>query len=396
MSRAANGRSSIVPGKDGRWHGYVSLGTGPNGKPVRKHVAGRTKSAVTEKVTELEAQRARNGGRAASGPLRVGDWLAEWLVVIERTRKPRYHEWAESLVRSHAEPISGIVLTKLTVRDIDELLFAKAAEVSSGRAAALHRCLRAALNVAVKRGVATTNPCVHATVPRAEEPEIEPLLLHEVKGILAAADKTRMPARWSVALALGLRQGEALGLRWSDIDLDGGSLSVAQQFQRIAWKHNCRQATPDHKPSKCPERSGGGWKFETVKSKAGRRTVALPEVLADQLREHRRRQATERLAAGSAWQDYDLVFARADGHPLHPTVDNGAWRRLLAAASIRPARLHDARHTAATLLLYQGVDGRIVMSLLGWSQVSLLARYQHVIDPMRREAATKMGAAIWG
>jgi integrase len=122
----------------------------------------------------------------------------------------------------------------------------------------------------------------------------------------------------------------------------------------------------------------------------------MPEVLVEQMRDHRKTQAAERLAAGPAWVDHDLVFCRLDGHPLHPTVDNKDWGKLLDAAGVDRARLHDARHTAATLLLAQGVDGQVVMGLLGWSQASLLTRYQHVIDPMRRDAANKIGQAIWG
>lgn len=152
---------------------------------------------------------------------------------------------------------------------------------------------------------------------------------------------------------------------------------------------------PEHRPSQCPGRTGGGWVFEDVKSRAGRRTVALPDQLAEQLRSHRATQHVARLAAGPAWQDWDLVFPRADGHPQHYSTDAGAWDTVLATAGVPRLRLHTARHTAATMLLAQGVDGRVVMSVLGWSQPSLLMRYQHVVDPMRRDAATRIGQAYW-
>jgi integrase len=174
------------------------------------------------------------------------------------------------------------------------------------------------------------------------------------------ANERRQSARWSIAYALGLRQGEALGLRWRDLDLDESVMKVTNQLQRIGWKHGCGEAHPDHKPMRCPTRSGGSWRLEATKSRAGKRRLVMPEVLVEQMRDHRN------------------------------------WRTLLDEVGLPPSRLHDARHIAATLLLAQGVDGRVVMGLLGWSQASLLTRYQHVIDPMRRDAADKMGQAIWG
>ena len=114
-----------------------------------------------------------------------------------------------------------------------------------------------------------------------------------------------------------------------------------------------------------------------------------------QLREHRRDQAAQRLAAGPAWHEHDLVFPRTDGHPKHPSVDAKAWRTLTQSAGVPPLRLHYARHTTATMLLAQGVDGRVVMALLGWSQASLLTRYQHVLEPMRRDAAARIDQAYW-
>lgn len=107
-------------------------------------------------------------------------------------------------------------------------------------------------------------------------------------------------------------------------------------------------------------------------------------------------QAQERLQAGPAWIDSDLLFPQSDGSPIDPRSDHRAWKALLVAANVRSARLHDARHTAATILLAQGVDGRVVMNLMGWSQAVLLTRYQHVIDSLRIQAAARVGSAIWG
>jgi integrase len=396
-TRSANGRSSIYRDAAGTWHGWVTMGRDETGRPVRKHVRDRTRAAVTERVADLENQRARSAGlAAANGRQTLGDWLEEWLVLIKRSRKPRTFTTYDSLIRAHCQHLRDRKLCDVTVRQIDDLLDHVATTVSPTTAGNLHRTLRAAFSIAVRRGLITANPCRYATVPRVSHTEVQPFTVQEVHRLLAVAVGERNAARWAVALALGLRQGEALALQWGDIDLGSGSLAVRRQLQRHSWEHGCNDAEPQHTPAKCPRRHSGGLRFDDTKTGAGRRVLAIPPQMLPQLLDHRRAQAAERLKAGSAWQDLDLVFPRPDGSPADPRNDHRAWKTLLARADIRDARLHDARHTAATLLLAQGVDGRVVMSLMGWSQAVLLTRYQHVIDSMRIEAAAKLGNAIWG
>lgn len=396
-TRSANGRSSIYRDSTGTWHGWVTIGRDDNGKPVRRHVRGRTRGAVTERVTALENERANSSGlAAANGRQTFGDWLDEWLVHIKRSRKPKTFSTYEALVRTHCQQLRDVKLHEVTVRQIDDLLDRVASTVSPTTAGNLHRTLRAAFAIAVRRGLVSANPCRYATVPRVVHTEVQPLTIQEVHRLLAVATDDRNAARWSVALALGLRQGEALALKWDDIDLDSGTLAVRRQLQRQPWEHGCTAAEPQHRPALCPRRHSGGLRFDDTKSGAGRRALAIPPQMVPQLLSHRRAQAAARLTMGSAWQDFDLVFPRPDGSPADPRSDHRAWKTLLARAGIRDARLHDARHTAATILLAQGVDGRVVMSLMGWSQAVLLTRYQHVIDSMRIDAAARVGSAIWG
>ncbi|TDD27165.1 hypothetical protein E1218_11235 [Kribbella turkmenica] len=145
----------------------------------------------------------------------------------------------------------------------------------------------------------------------------------------------------------------------------------------------------------CPERSGGEWEFKKPK---GRKTqpVPIPEPLIPLLRAHKAAQAAERLAAGSAWNDRDLVFRRPDGRPIDPTDDRKEWRALLDEVGVPPARFHDARHTAATLLLEQGVDIRVVQEILGHSSLAVTKRDTHVTSRLARDAADRMGKALWG
>ena len=131
----------------------------------------------------------------------------------------------------------------------------------------------------------------------------------------------------------------------------------------------------------------------------GRRTRsrAEPAQLVAALRVHRSEQVTERTRAGSAWTDHGLVFTQPNGNPIDPRQDWAAWKTLLRVACVRDARLHDARHTAATLLLVEGVPARVVMQVLGHSQIGLtLGTYSHVVPELAQEAAASMGRALWG
>jgi integrase len=240
------------------------------------------------------------------------------------------------------------------------------------------------------------------------------------------AGKHRNAARWAVALTLGLRQGEALGLRWPLVDLTARKLRVRHGLQRRTWQHGCNdphqcgaryhKTTPcktgcrRHKltcPTPCPpgcsgharwcpQRQGGGLVLDDVKSKAGRRTVALPGPLLDLLSAHREIQAQERLTAGSLWEDHGYVFAQPNGRPIDPKADHQAWKDLLDEAGVREARLHDARHTAATMLLVLNVGTRAVMDMMGWSSSSMAARYQHVTNDLRHDIADSLGGLFWG
>ena len=262
----------------------------------------------------------------------------------------------------------------------------------------IHRVLSRSLKVAVRRGRVARNVCALIDPPSVVRVEVQPLTAANAKAILSAAKARRNAARWSVALALGLRQGEALGLMWKDIDLEAGSLTVRRALQRRPYQHGCDAAPCGRKrAAECPQRSAGGLVMVEPKSLAGRRTIALPAPLIAGLRAHRTAQLAERLLAGSMWQDRGLVFASECGAPIDASTDWARWKELLAAAGVRDARLHDARHTAATLLLTQKVPARVVMAILGHSQISLtLGTYSHVAPELAHEAAERMASALWG
>ena len=145
----------------------------------------------------------------------------------------------------------------------------------------------------------------------------------------------------------------------------------------------------------CPARHSGGLVIVEPKSRAGRRVVSLPSPVARALLAHEDAQAEERAHAANLWREQGWVFAQPTGTPIDPRADYGEWKELLAAASVREARLHDARHTAATFLLVLGVSDRTAMDVMGWSKADMAKRYMHVPDELRRSVAKQVGELLW-
>ena len=229
------------------------------------------------------------------------------------------------------------------------------------------------LNQAQRWGLVARNSAALVNGPRVERYEIRPFTPEEARTFLANVRGHRLEALYSVALTLGLRQGEALGLRWQDVDLQLGYLRVAKQLQRIEGKLQLVEP-------------------KTAKS---RRTIVMPPSITAALRAHRELQAAELRRQGGKRNPLDLIFTRENGGPLDGTVVTHQFHRLLDQAHLDQRRFHDLRHSCATLLLAQGVPARVVMEILGHSQIALtMNTYAHVIPELRRNAADRMEALI--
>ncbi|MEO3765404.1 tyrosine-type recombinase/integrase [Streptomyces sp. B8F3] len=396
-SRQPNGASSIYQGKDGRWHGYVTVGVKDDGRPDRRHVTAKTRALVTKKVRDLERERDAGTVRKAGKSWTIQSWLQHWireiapLSVSENTLSSY-----EVAVRVHLVPGLGAHrLTRLQPEHLERFYQRMQANGSKPATAhQAHRTMRVALGEAVRRGHLTVNVAKVAKAPRLEEEEIEPYSVEEVQRLLLAAEKQRPTARWVIALALGLRQGEVLGLRWADVDLDAQILRVRRGRLRPKYAHGCGD-TCGRKPGYCPDRRQVRRETKDTKSRAGKRIVGLPDELVKLLRQHRQEQTEERTVARQLWVEKGYVFTTPTGEPLNPNTDYHHWKELLAEAGVRDARLHDARHAAATVLLLLGVHERVVMAIMGWSSSAMPKRYQHVTDPLLREAAHKVGGLLW-
>jgi len=398
-TRAPNGASSIYYSEyDGRWHGRVTVGVLDNGKPDRRHVKRKKEADVIRAVRALEKLRDQGCLRKAERAWTVKQWLAHWVENIAApTVRPNTADGYRAAVYKHLIPGVGSHRIDRLAPEHLEKLYARMMETGSaaGTAHQAHRTMRTALNEAVRRGHIVRNPAVLAKAPRLTEEEIEPFTIEEIKRILVTAAQRRNSARWAVALALGLRQGEALGLKWPDVDLTTGRLTIRRNRLRPAWAHGCGDSC-GRKPGHCPQRYNTRPDTAETKSRAGRRTIGLPPQLVQLLREHQAEQERERAAARQLWHDDGWLFADPTGKVLTPRTDTQNWKNLLAAAAVRDARLHDARHTAATVLLILGVPERAAMEIMGWSHSAMAARYQHLTAPVRDDIASRVGGLLWG
>jgi integrase len=395
--RKPNRRSSIYLGGDGWWHGWVTVGARDDGSPDRRHRKGRTEAEVTRKVQELERQRDTGRLPKAGANLTVAQWMETWLTAVAalRVRRSTLDSTYAPKVRNRIIPGLGRHrLDRLTPEHLERFYSNLDAEdLASATVLQIHRILSRALKVAVQRSYISRNVASLVDAPSAQPREIQPLNLDEAQRIVRLAASQRNGTRWSVTLALGLRQGEALGLRWQYVNFQAATLTIRWQLQRFAWQHGC--ANPhacgaERHHGSCPanctaharaclQRTGGGLILTELKTAKSRRTIAIPPALVAALKAHRTAQLAERMAAGSHWRDGDFVWCQANGRPIGAHADWDNWKALLNASGVRDARLHDARHTAATLLLAQGVDQRVVMEILGHSQISMTTRYTHVL-----------------
>lgn len=286
-TRKPNGRSSVYEGADGSWHGYVTVGYKPNGSPDRRHVRGRTEAIVTTKVRALERDRDRGEVKKAGKAPTLASWMATYLDTIAPQKvSPRtldaYWSQATHWIIPH---LGRHRLDRLAPEHLDALYRAM---LEAGRAPSMvlktHRILSRALKIAHRRGHVSRNVALVVDPPSAPAIEQQQLTLTEARRVLSVANGWRNGTRWSVALSSGLRQGEALGLRWEYVDLETGDVKVWWQLQRNRWRHGCtdahacgrrlhgRNCTKEctRHATACPERYGGGLVFRRPKGKSKR------------------------------------------------------------------------------------------------------------------------------
>jgi integrase len=382
-SRHANGEGSIRQNASGRWEARLAV-VDAAGKLHRQSLYAATEREANQRLRGAIAQ--RDAGIIAPNARETMErFLASWLEGVKPTLRPRSWKRYEEHIRLHLVPTLGrIPLSRLTPADVQRannaLLHMGLAPATVGRA---HATLRAALKQALRWQLIPSNPASLVTPPRVEQREMMALEADQVRRFLLTASGTQLEALWVLAVTTGLRQGEILALQWSEVDLEGGSLRVTGTLTRID----------------VGEPTAGQPKTQRVtappKSARSRRRVEIGSLALVALRDHRHRQAEQRLHAGTVWIERNLVFCGATGGHLHPVRLNDELKALLAAAGLPRIRFHDLRHTAATLLLGRDVNPKKVSEMLGHSTVAItLDTYSHMTPTMHREAAEVMDALL--
>lgn len=393
MAKRARGEGTIIQDKErGGFRAVLSLGF-KDGKRLRKIFRASTQAEVLEKLEQARAE-LRKAQQLGLPPdldkQTVAQYLHYWLEeVIAKQRTPKTYRSYEQQIRLHIVPSLGeIEVRKLRPQHVRALIGEKLESgLSAQSVRCLHAVLRSALATALDDDAALFNVAERAKPPKAEAKEVEPLTPEQAIAFLAAVRGDRLEALYTVGTALGMRQSEQLGLTWDYVDLDTGILRVEWALQRITRK------TPNG--SKTCE------VHLVAPKRHSRRTIHLPQIAIEALRTHRIRQADEKLLCGSKWQTpvvkregksvtANFVFTTTIGTPLEGCNLTKRFQRVLEACGIPPHRFHDLRHTAATLLTVQGVHPKTIMKILGWSQMSMVDRYTHLVDEMRRDAAVKM------
>jgi integrase len=368
MSKRGNGEGSVTQLADGRWQARVSQ----NG--TRKAYYGRTREEAAGRLVDAMAD-VRKGLPLPNERQTVGLFLDRWLTeIVGPTVRPKTLRFYTQMVRGHLIPGLGKhPLAKLTPQQVQAFLNRKSADGLSPRTVAhLRTVLRTALGQALKWSLVARNVAALADPPRVPERELTPLSPAEARQLLSAVREDRLEALFYVALGLGLRQGEALGLRWDDVDFEQQTLRIARNLQYVE----------------------GRFQFLEPKTKRSRRTIPLPPVVTEALRTHRVRQLEERLSA-PRWDDPSLVFASSVGTPLEGVKVTRRLQRTLKQAGLPRQTFHDLRHAAASILAAQGVPARTAMEILGHSDIrTTMNLYTHIAQDLMRDAAERMNSAL--
>lgn len=373
MARAKRGDGagtiSPRPRKDGRYESRLTL---PDG--TRRSFYGATWAEAEAKLNAARAELTR-GHLPPPAKLRLGEYLDTWLAAIKPTLRHQSYLSYEQAIRLYLKPQLGREKLATLSTPRLQIVFNElvAGGLSPNTVKLYQRVLRAALTDAVAWGLAGRNAAggVKLSTTARALPE---LTLPQVQALLAAARGKRLEAVITVGLALGLRSAEVRGLRWRDIDLEAGTLTVRHQL--IIY-------------------GGGDMRLEELKTTTHRRPIALPAVTLAALRAHRDRQAFERQRAGALWEEHDLVFCNAHGRGLYASTMRYLMQTVCAAARLPYLRFHDLRHLCATLLIAQGVPMNMVKELLGHADVrTTLAIYAHVTPELRQQTALEMDALL--
>jgi integrase len=377
-------RGSVVK-RGNEYTVVVELDRDPiTGKRRQKwHSGYKNKKAAERALTELLAAKDK-GAYVPKSRQTIREYVEEWLAAIKPTvRESTHYSYGRNL-RLHVVPqIGSAQLASVDAGTLNQLYAAllaggrkdhKGGGLSPRTVRYIHTIVHRALKDAVRWGRLARNPADAADPPKAGEasrPESITWTPDQLRAFLEGTRSSRHRTAYLLLATSGMRRGEALGLRWRDLDLDGGRASIRQTV--IAVKHTAMLGTP--------------------KTAKGRRTITLDKGTVAALREHRKQQAAERLLIGPGWTDTDLVFCHVDGTMLHPERFTRGFSEAVRRLGLPPIRLHDLRHGWATLALQAGVHPKVVQERLGHANIGItLDTYSHVVAGLHENAAEDVAA----
>ena len=385
--RRPAGEGSVYRTKDGRWRGVVDLGWDAEGRR-RKYVSGATQAEALERMRR--AQRDAEVGVVSDDRLTVGAFLGRWAEVnlpgaVTGTTLDDYRH----TVRLHLSPSLGRKrLANLTVRDVDELWAAKrAAGYKPNSVRIMRAVLRRALAQAEREGLVSRNVAALSQPPRVVQPEGRSLSVDQARALLEAAKGDRLEAAYLLLLSYGLRRGELLGLCWDDLDRDRHTLEVRRAVRR---RKSARLDDGNY-----PDGNGSRVELAELKTRRSRRVLYLTPGVVQALEARSSRQAGERADAGSLWAGSGLIFTSLVGTPIDPDNFAKAFVRLCRSAGLGHWHPHEARHSAASVMLAQGVPLEVVSEVLGHSSIAITKDvYGHLAEGAKRAAAERMAAVL--
>ncbi|MFJ6406106.1 tyrosine-type recombinase/integrase [Streptomyces hydrogenans] len=363
--RNPNGAGTITQRSDGRYQAAVYV-LQPDGTRARKFAYGKTWAECDAKRRAL-LDKVDNGVPVPTRSMRLSEWLPYWLDnIVKPRRKKTTAAKYEVHVRLYLAPMLGSKrLESLGVADVRRFLVQLEKKTSAATAKESHRVLRTALTAACREELVSRNVATLVEPPTVTARELSPWSLDETLDFLAAARKDPLYAAFVLAIALGFRRGEVVGLRWENVDLDKREIRVRTQRQRVA----------------------GEVYEDDPKGRRRKQTLPLPAICVAPLRWQRLKQAATRERAREKWTETGYVFTTRTGQPIEPRNLYRSFTRVAKNAGLRVVRLHDARHGTATLLTAAGVPPRVVMEILGHSQIAVTMNvYTHVVQDTQREA----------
>lgn len=377
--RASNGEGSLYRrSSDGRWIGAVLLGYDQSGKARRKTVSGKSKTETAKKLREMQ-RIIDDGLPPPDDQITVGQVLDRWSKDNLPLRvSPSTAANYESVITHHLKPTLGQKrLRKLQPDDVQALIRAKLDDGLSPRTVRLIRgVLIQVLDHAVRQGQVVRNVASLTDGPRLEQiRDGRSLTVEQARKLLNTLHGERLEALYVLMLATGMRPGEAFGLPWKNVDLKKGQVLVRQALTR---------------------QPGGIVMSQGKTGKKGWRTIQLPAPVITALLDHQSRQGKERVAAGDAWEDHELVFCTPIGTPLDPDNHRKIFATVTKRAGIGKWHPHELRHSATSIMLAQGVPIEVVSKILGHTSIRITADvYGHILDQQHEAAAQAMASALW-